>query len=164
VILVVDSSALIALSRIHRLELLRDLAGHVYVSQAVYDEVVVRGQGRTGSVEVKQADWIHVQAAKNVPDVERLMRQVGHGEAESIVLAKEVRADFIVLDDAIARRVAEEEGYHVLGLLSVLVYGKQRNLIPSVRTTLDELAAAGFYLDESAISLILRNAGELPQS
>lgn len=48
-ILVLDSSALITLARIGRLDLLRQVAGTVHIPEAVYEEVVQAGQGRHGS-------------------------------------------------------------------------------------------------------------------
>jgi predicted nucleic acid-binding protein len=62
--LVLDSSALITLARIGRLDLLRQVARAVHIPEAVYEEVVQAAQGRHGSVEIAQAQWIsrhHVQ-------------------------------------------------------------------------------------------------------
>jgi len=58
VILVLDASALITLARIGRLDLLRQIATAVYIPEALYEEVVERGQGRPGSTEVAHAQWI----------------------------------------------------------------------------------------------------------
>ncbi len=55
--LVLDSSALITLARIGRLDLLRQLTTTVHIPEAVYDEVVQVGQGRHGSVEIARAQW-----------------------------------------------------------------------------------------------------------
>ena len=56
--LVLDSSSLIALARIGRLDLLRQVTSDVHIPEAVYEEVVQAGEGRRGSVEVAQAQWI----------------------------------------------------------------------------------------------------------
>ena len=57
-ILVLDSSALIALARIGQLTLLREIAEPIVIPEAVYDEVVRAGRNRPGSTEVEQAQWI----------------------------------------------------------------------------------------------------------
>ena len=44
---VADSSCLISLSRIGKLEVLHELFGGIIIPEAVYYEVVVRGAGRT---------------------------------------------------------------------------------------------------------------------
>ena len=47
-----DSSPLIALAKIGRFELLRDLFKDIYISKAVHREVVVRGKAKPGEKEV----------------------------------------------------------------------------------------------------------------
>lgn len=57
-ILVLDSSALISLTRIGQLNLLHEITETAFIPEAVYDEVVRAGQGRPGSAEITQAPWI----------------------------------------------------------------------------------------------------------
>lgn len=90
---VLDSSALITLARIGRLELLHQIADVIHVPAAVFEEVVQKGAGRPGSVEVAQAGWILRRDVRDVTSVERLCARVGRGEAEAIVLARELGAD-----------------------------------------------------------------------
>jgi predicted nucleic acid-binding protein len=68
VIIVSNAGPLIALAKIERFELLRELFGKIYIPQAVYDEVVVIGTGRAGANETEQAvgDWIEVQEVKDL--------------------------------------------------------------------------------------------------
>jgi predicted nucleic acid-binding protein len=164
VILVLDSSALITLARIGRLDLLRQVAGTVHIPEAVYEEVVQAGQGRHGSAEVAEAQWISRHAVHDRPAVARLRSRVGRGEAEAIVLARELQADALILDDATARRVAEAEGRNVLGLLGLLVHAKLHGLVGAVRPMLDDMLAAGLFLDDSLYRSILHQAGEEPSS
>lgn len=160
--LVLDSSALITLARIGRLDLLRQLARAVHIPEAVYEEVVLAGQGRHGSVEVAQAQWISRHQVQDQAAVVPLRARVGKGEAEAIVLARELQADVLILDDATARRVAEAEGRTVVGLLGLLLHAKLRGLVGAVRPILDDMVAAGFFLDDSLYRSILGQAGEGP--
>jgi predicted nucleic acid-binding protein len=80
------------------------------------------------------------------------------------VLARELQADALILDDATARRVAEAEGRNVLGLLGLLVHAKLHGLVEAVRPMLDDMLAAGFFLDDSLYRSILHQAGEEPSS
>lgn len=157
---VLDSSALITLARVGRLELLHQIAALVYIPAAVFDEVVQRGTGRPGSVEVAEAAWIHRRDVSDVSSVERLGARIGRGEAEAIVLARELAADVLVIDDAVARRFAEAEGHRVVGLPGLLIYAKQEGLISKVKVVLDDMRAAGFFLDEPRYQSLLRQAGE----
>ena len=159
-IVVADSSALITLARIGRLELLHQTADVVHIPEAVFEEVVQKGVGRPGSAELAQADWLRRRTVRDVASVDRLRARLGRGESEAIVLAKELGADFVVIDDAAARRVAEAGGQPVVGLPGWLIYLKQRAVVASVKPLLDEMLASGFYLDEQRYQSILRRAGE----
>jgi predicted nucleic acid-binding protein len=160
VTVVVDSSAQITLARIGRLELLHQITDVVYIPAAVFDEVVHRGAGRPGSREVAEAGWIHRREVRDAASVERLSVRVGRGEAEAIVLAGEVSADVLVIDDAMARRLAEAEGHRVVGLPGLVIYAKQNGLVTGIKPVLDDMRAAGFFLDDSRCQSLLRQAGE----
>ena len=159
-IVVVDSSALITLARIGRLELLRQTTDVVHIPEAVFEEVVQKGAGRPGSAELAQADWVRRRTVRDVASVDRLRARLGRGESEAIVLAKELGADFLVIDDAAARQVAEAAEQRVVGLPGWLIYLKQREVVAAVKPLLDEMLASGFYLDEQRYQSILRRAGE----
>ncbi len=161
-ILVLDASALIALARIGRLDLLHQVAGTVHIPEAVYDEVVTAGRGRSGSAELTQAQWISRHYVQDQVGVARLRTRVGRGEAEAIALARELQADVLIPDDATARRVAEGEGRNVVGLLGLLIHAKERGLMATLKPVLDEMVAAGFFIDDSLYHSILRQAGEEP--
>lgn len=88
------------------------------------------------------------------------MGSIGRGEAEAIVLAEELGADALILYDGTARRIAEQQGRPVLGLLGLLVHGKRRGIVRSLAPLLDELAAAGFFIDDALRLHILQQAGE----
>ena len=159
-ILVLDASAIITLARVGCLNLLRELAEKVYIPEAVYDEVVKSGYGRPGSLEVEQAAWISKQSVHDQSVVVRLEAELGRGEAEAIVLAGELEADFVILDDATARRIAEAEGRKVLGLLVLLIRAKELGIVPVLRPVLNQIVGAGFFIDDALYQSILRRAGE----
>ena len=90
----------------------------------------------------------------------RLRSRVGLGEAEAIVLAQQIRADAVVLDDATARHIAEQEGCRVVGLLGLLINGKRRGLLSTVKPLLDAMRETGFFVGDDLYTAILRQAGE----
>jgi len=117
VIIVSNAGPLIALAKIERFGLLRELFGKLYIPQAVYDEVVVIGTGRAGANETEQAvsDWIEVQEVKDLVMVKSLLTKLGKGESEAIALALEAKADLVLLDDYKARATAEFMGLNMTG-------------------------------------------------
>ncbi len=159
-ILVLDASPLITLARIGSLDLLRQLADQIVIPDAVYAESVSRAPGRPGSLDLAQADWITCRTVENQALVQQLRTRIGLGESEAIVLTREIGADAVVLDDATARRLAEQEGCRVVGLLGLLVVAKQRGLLSAVRPLLDAMRNSGFFVGDELYATILRQADE----
>lgn len=155
-ILVLDASPLITLARIGSLGLLRQLADQTVIPDAVYAESVSQAPGRPGSLEIAQADWITRRTLENQALVQQLHTYVGLGEAEAIILAREIGADaIVVLDDATARRIAEQEGCRVVGLLGLLVVARQDGLLSAVKPILDAMRSSGFFVGDELYVRIL---------
>jgi len=66
----------------------------------------------------------------------------------------------VVLDDALARRVAETLGLNVTGTLGLLLDAKRASLIPAVGPLLDQLEALRFRLAPHTCAAVLKLAGE----
>jgi predicted nucleic acid-binding protein len=144
-VVVVDSSCLIALSKIGRLDILQQLFERIAIPQAVYREVVVKGHERPGSAEVGNAQWIAVHTVSNTLAVQALQLTLGAGESESIVLAEELNADMVILDDRRARQSALELTLPVVGTLAVLTHAREQGYVQDLPATLAALRAAGFH-------------------
>ncbi len=82
------------------------------------------------------------------------------GESEAIVLAKEMNADLLIVDDRSARRYATKHNIAIVGTAGILLLAKENNLIPEVRTPLDRLVRFGFHVSSANFKKILRVAGE----
>lgn len=157
-IVVADASTLIGLSRINQLELLRELFGRVLVPEGVYDEVVE--EDKPGSERVRKAKYLKVEKVNDRIGVELLLHTLGLGEAEVVVLAKEKRADLVLLDEKRARKAARRAGFNVMGVLGLLVTAKRRKLIPWVEPFVKELLNQGFRLSPKVVERALREADE----
>jgi predicted nucleic acid-binding protein len=161
VILVLDASPLITLARVGSLGLLRQLADQIIIPDAVYAESVSLARGRPGSIEISQADWLIRRTVENQAHVRLLRTRVGLGEAEAIVLAREIEAEAVVLDDAAARRLAEQEGCRVVGLLGLLVMAKQRGLLSAIKPLLDAMRNSGFFVSDELYTIIIQQVAEV---
>jgi predicted nucleic acid-binding protein len=82
------------------------------------------------------------------------------GEAEAIVLAAELHAARLVLDDQDARRFADRCGLKLIGTLGILLAAKQRGAIASLREAINALVALGFRINPQLVTAVLQNAGE----
>jgi len=143
-VVVANSSCLIGLSKICRLDILQKLFGSVLIPFAVYEEVVIRGAGRSGSVEVAQADWIETRKIIDLLAFKTLRLTLGAGEAEAIVLASECAADFPILDDWRARQVALGLELPVVGMVALLDKAAEKGLLTDLPDVLRQLRRAGF--------------------
>ncbi|MEW6458159.1 MAG: hypothetical protein AB1441_03675 [Bacillota bacterium] len=82
--IVSNTSALINLVRIGKLDLLRQLYGELIVPEAVWQEVVVEGAGQPGADEIKSAAWIKMHAVTNRQLVQVLQQALDTGESEAV--------------------------------------------------------------------------------
>jgi len=158
--IVCDSTALIGLAKIGNLELFEKIFGEIFVPNAVFVEVVDRGKGRPGTKEVQDARWIRKRTVKDNRTVEMLVAEMGRGEAEVLVLGKELNADWLILDDERARNSAQSAEFHIIGLGGILHLAKQLGFIPAVKPLLDQLESKNFRLGIRVRKEILKKANE----
>jgi len=143
-IVIADSSCLIGLSKIDQLDILCKLFERIIIPDAVYYEVVVRGQGRAGAEEVAKATWIEKRTVQNELAVKALRVTLGFGESEAITLANECQSDFIILDDWKARQMAEALELPVIGTVAILHKAVEKGIIENLQQVLDDLRNVGF--------------------
>jgi predicted nucleic acid-binding protein len=157
-----NSSVLIALSGIGRLELLqRRFPEGVIIPDAVWREVVETGHGRVGAKKVSDAGWIKRGQIQNYAIATALQTTLDQGEAEVIALGLEIGADLLLLDEKIARSVAVRLQSPVLGTIGLLIWGKRQGLFPSLANELSLLRReGGFRLSKIVYEYALKQVGE----
>jgi uncharacterized protein len=164
VIVVSDTSPITNLSAIGQLGLLRQLYGTIIIPLAVYNEMVAVGKVVPGAVEVQTFDWIQVQAvvdAQSVTDVQAAQDDIDRGEAEAIMLALELKADLILMDERRGRALATDYGLNLTGLLGVFLQAKHNGLIPAVKPLIDQLIeTADFRVSQQLYERVLQAASE----
>jgi predicted nucleic acid-binding protein len=128
---VTNTSPLILLAKIERLDLLGQLYETVLVPSSVYDEIRIRSGRETEQVQTLiQSNMLHLRRA--IADmVNSLPVDLGRGERETIALAIETDADLVVVDDQEGRRIARNRGLRVTGTIGILIEARERGLIAS---------------------------------
>lgn len=152
-IVVSNSTPLIALSRINKFGLLKEYFGEIHIPKEVFDEVVTRGGNLSGAEEAASAEWIKVGNVGNKIAVESLSITLDKGEAEAIVLAREKDA-LLIIDDGDGRRTAESLGLKITGTMGILLLAHEDGKL-DLKTAIDDLMAAGFRLSEKEYKRIL---------
>jgi len=164
VIIVSDTSPITNLAAISQLDLLQKLYTGIIIPTAVYNEMVKVDKVVPGAVEVQTLHWIKKQAVVNsqrVILVQESQENIDLGEAEAIVLALELKADLLLMDERRGRVVGTSYGLQITGLLGVLVQAKQKMLIPSVKVLIDQLIEkADFRVSNQLYTTILQSAEE----
>jgi predicted nucleic acid-binding protein len=154
------ATPLIYRAAIGKFDLLRVLYGRIVIPCAVYDEVVTQGVGRPGAAETAGAAWVDRQAVSDLAKVTSLQTHLDSGESEAIVLAEELHADLVVMDESAGRRVLASRGIAFIGTVGVLMQAKQRGLIAALKPELDQLRACGFHLTDRVYRACLAVSGE----
>lgn len=91
-----------------------------------------------------------------------LVTDLGPGETEVLMLALESPEPIVVIDDALARRIAETLRIRLTGTLGILLDAKRAGLISSVGPLLDQLHNLRFRLAPRTRLAVLKLAGEEP--
>lgn len=130
------------------------------IPRAVYQDL--KADASLATWLFSQPGWLRIESVRNQSAVSALNGFVDLGEAEAIVLAGELNAARLLIDDLAGRKAAEARGIAIVGTGGVLLLAKRRGLIPSVRDALDDLQnRVSFRLSESIRAVLLKQADEM---
>ncbi len=160
-IVVSNTSPITNLSAIGKLHLLQQLYGEIIISSSVFEELTQWGDSIPGATEVKTSNWIKVKSINDTSLVQSLKNQLHQGESSVIALALELRADWLIIDEQLGRKIAIEHNLKITGILGILIEAKRQGLIPLVKPILDDLInIAQFWVKPSLYNRILSIVGE----
>lgn len=117
-IVVSDTSPITNFAAVGQLDLLHQLYATIIIPEAVYNEMVSVNKLVPGAVEVQAFSWIQTQPianAQRVIDVQTSQDAIDLGEAEAIVLALELNADLLLMDERRGRILAATYDSMLLG-------------------------------------------------
>jgi hypothetical protein len=147
-----NTSPLSNLAILDRLELLREQFGDVLLPGAVRTELqrLPNPTARPRLEAAFEQNWLRVQPLSTpIPqDVEMTLHR---GEAETIALALELKADLALLDEADARVKAKQLGLAHTGVLGVLRKARESGRILSLREEIARLRAEARFFVHPAL-------------
>jgi predicted nucleic acid-binding protein len=156
---ITNTSPLLYLYRIGKIGVFPQIFEEVLVAPAVVAEFA-EGRAKGYDVPTPQSyGWLQIMSPQFTPS-EWLASDLGKGELETMSLALEHPGRVVVLDDALARRIAQAAGLEVWGTLRVLLEAKHQGLIPQMAPVVDALRKSGMWISEEIRLRILVLAGE----
>ena len=153
-----NATPIISLAAIGRLDICQQLFGQIIIPDAVYQEL--KAKHAPGHQEI-EASYVRVQAIQGALYVGLLSHELDRGEAEAIILAKELQADALIIDERAGYLIAKAQGLHVIGTLTVLLMAKAQGVIPAVKPLLDEMLRRGRWYSQRVYIDFLTKIGEL---
>jgi predicted nucleic acid-binding protein len=131
-----NTSCLIALTNIGRLEILQKLYGTVSITPEVYDEF---GEAIP--------DWFNILPVIDSSKIKLIQKTLDLGESSSIALAMEIKDHLLILDDGKARKFSKSMGLTLTGTIGVIIKAKQTGFITEeLSTIISEFKQCGFRL------------------
>ena len=85
-----------------------------------------------------------------------------YGESESVVLYKELQADFLLIDDKKARRIAENFGINCIGTIGLLSISKDKGFIKELRPIFKTFLENKRFYSLSLLNSVLTQKEEKP--
>lgn len=158
-IVVSDTTPLISLFKINRIDLLEKLFGQVLIPQAVFDELTADERFKLEADQIRCRQFIIVKAVKNLESASILRRATGldQGESEAIILTDEMNADILLMDEAKGRAVSFQMGLKIMGTIGVLMAAYEENELTAdkVRECVAGLQRAGRHISQKHYQMLL---------
>ena len=157
-----NSSPIMNLTAIGRLDLIKLKFGNVVIPDAVWRELVIDGKGKKGVEDIEKSGWITAQSVIDKALVKVLEKDLDNGESEAIALAVENNTDILLLDDKSARLIAANLGLNIIGIVGILIWAKKEGIIKQLSKELDSLREeANFRMSENLIKRALQEVEEI---
>jgi len=157
---VVNSTPLIILCKIGRLDILEKIYGEIVIPLAVFVEVTAKED--SACRQIREKEWIHVEYISDQSDKKMYRAKLHDGEVEVMILAqKPKQADLVIIDDNAAKKTAKYLGLTVTGTIGVLIRAKRAGVIEKVAPLIARMKQEGFYISKELEWMALEQADEL---
>jgi len=142
--------------------ILRDLFTHLLVPPAVVNELQhAKTPARVRTWMASLPPWLEIRRPVLSPDA--VLMHMGAGERETLLLAQELHADLVLIDERDAHEEATRCGFATFGTLRILEMAAERGLL-ALPTALAHLATTTFYMDDALVQdLLARDAARRRQ-
>lgn len=155
-LVIADSGPVFSLAVIEKLELLTDLFYEVKIPRAVWEEI---------RFDKTKPDYLQLNDffSDKVFDIigfNDLTFVMDYGESEALILYKELQADFLLIDDKKARKIAESLEIKCIGIIGLLSVAKDKGLIDELKPLFETLLLSKRFYSIDLLNSVLIMKGE----
>ncbi|WP_435184615.1 DUF3368 domain-containing protein [Halobellus sp. EA9] len=158
-VVVSDTSPLLNLALIERLNLLRNQFSDVTVPRRVWEELTEGEEGLDALRELRDDDFLSIVEVERSDLFVEIFHELDRGETAAICYAVEHGADLVLLDERDGRRVARRHDLEVTGVIGILLRGAKVDEV-ELEQELDALREAGFWISDDLYEQILSEADQ----
>ena len=161
--MITDSSLLIYLAKMNKLEILEKLYGPIYITEEIYNETVKEGllidaldakiileAKEKGMIKIISLNKEHLELSKKLRNIYKL----GYGESDAIALALQEKKKEVLIDDGGGRKVCKMYNLQPKGTLGVILESYKRNILneQEVKEIIKELIKSKFWIGGQLIN------------
>ena len=162
-IIVSDTTPIIALMKAGHIEWLRQLYNEIDIPEAVYRELTTNESFQNETEQIKKCDFIRITSVKNSEAVNILRNATGldAGESEAIVLYSEAQADLMLLDEHKVRSIAKQMDIEVVGTLGIMMTAYKNRIASAeeVEESIDHMLQNGIRFSARLCNKVLECVG-----
>jgi predicted nucleic acid-binding protein len=158
-LVVADTSPLLTLARIDRLDLLETQFERIHAPKPVWNELTTGDEGVDELRILRDRDVVTILPSERTDLSVEIGRELDAGETAALADAIEQNADLVLLDERDGRRVARRHDLNVTGVIGMLLRGTRAGTV-DLQAALDALRGAGFWIDDDRYSEARRRSDE----
>lgn len=157
-IVISDTTPIISLMKVDRLDLLQQLFDVVYIPMAVYRELTENDAYPGEAKRVQECDFLLAEKVENEKAVAILRNLTGldAGESEAIILADEKHSDVLLMDENKGRQVAKKMGIEITGTIGILMQAFDEKMLTraDVEECIEHLKESGIRISEKLYQVL----------
>ena len=154
-----NTTPILSLLKIDKLDVLQKLYGEIIIPNAVYKEIE-QGISKPYYQNLKEISWIKIEEISD-KKVLQYFNDLDAGEAEVLILANEINADLVIIDEILGRKFAQKLNINLTGTLGILLKAKELNYIENISSLITQLKDKGTWINPKLANKVLELANEL---
>ncbi len=155
-VVVADTGAIISLIHINRLSLIEQVLGEFFIPYAVWEELNKYDYPEFDKDQVSKLREKTIE----IGTTNHLSMIMDLGESEAVILYEELKADFLLIDDSKARKVAESLNLNCLGSLGLLLKAKEKGYVQELKSYFEKWLKVGRHFSKPLLNEILEKVDE----